>query len=308
MNKNKIILTLTVLLVVTLTAQALAWSFVSIADLANKDRLGKQQKDKVNKILDSIQNKNPDFVLVPGDMIMGRFWALPWLSVEDGTDKFYTRWKKRFEKRNLKYYTAVGDHELGDLPYIEDMFLTGLVPEYKKGYQRNFDYPQNGAKNLKDLTYYFVHQNALFITVQTFNRDGMQIHNNLSKQQLNWFRTVLEENHKSVDHIIVQGHAPVLPVDGGHATGHITLNGNDSSAFWQLMATYNVDLYLCGEHHTTDIQEKNGITQIVHGVWVGKSPISYVNVKISGKEMSYDIKNFKMSKINKFILTLVEGW
>ncbi len=270
-----------ILVIICLFApQALAWQFVALPDFLNRDVLTPKQTKHANATLDSIANFNPDLVLVPGDLVMAHWW---WNgeNVRKKSDEYYSKWKNRFNKRGLQYYTAVGDHELGDLPTVNWLLQSYLVPDFKTAYRKHFDYQDNGAKDLKDLTYYWLNKNALFITTYTFHYNGWFVTNKISETQLNWLQNTLRKYKNKVDHIIVQGHLPVLPVDGGYRSSYLTVKGGRNSRFWKIMSDNGVDYYIAGEFHTTSIKRKNGITQVVTGGMVGEQDIDYAVFSIN---------------------------
>ena len=277
-----------------LTIVAFGFTFVSIPDFINKDKLSKEEEVYANKVLTSISNQKPDFVLIPGDMVMGR-WYLSSNNVYNKGNRYYKEWIRRFKKHNLKYYTAIGDHELGDLPAINLLLQGYLLDDFVNVYNNNFNNPDNGPQSLKNRVYYFIHKNTLFVTIQTFQIKGWFVHNTLSDNQINWLKNVLGKYKNDVDNIIVQGHLPVLPIKSGYKTSRLTVHDNTNSTLWQVMVNNGVDLYLAGEFHTTSIKERDGITQVVTGGIMDKKPIGYVVIDIK-ENIQLEIKN-KVSKM-----------
>lgn len=287
-NMKKIIIA--AILIGLLSCQAYTWEFISVADFVNRDYLTRQQALKTRQTLNHIKSQDPDFVLIPGDMVMG-FWYWSRGKIEKEGTKIYQKWQSWFKSRGLKYYTAIGDHELGDLPTANLLLQNIFYDQFQGTYRDNFDYPQNGPKSLKELAYYFTHEDTLIVTVQTFKRD-FWVKPQMSKAQLDWLEYILRQYKNEVRHIIVQGHVPVLPVTGGVDSSNLSYEEGRSSRFWQIMAQNGVDFYLCGERHILDIKERDGVTQIVHG---GVPSVSNVNLVIFniGKEINYNIKVIK---------------
>ena len=88
-------------------------TFVSFPDFFNFDvpePWGKWDS-AVDFFLNEVSKENPDFVLIAGDLVNGHWWDSPECVEQMGT-LYYSGWKRRVEKHGLKYYTAVGDHEL----------------------------------------------------------------------------------------------------------------------------------------------------------------------------------------------------
>ena len=287
---RKLILTI-IILIILLTSQVNAFEFAVISDFINANHLSSEQKIFASATLNSIKDDNPDFVLVPGDMVMGR-WFVTEGNVREKGDHTYSEWLKMFENRDLTVYPAIGDHELGDLPAI-NVFAQGyLLPEYLDTYKRNFTLPQNGPKSMLEQSYYFVKENTLFITLQTFNINGWFVDNDISAKQLKWFENVLSKKQGKVDHIIVQGHLPIITVTKGFRSSHLTLKGGTDSKLWGIMKKYNVDYYLCGELHTTSIKEQDGITQIITNGFVESDKLSYALFSVD-ENIKFEIKEVK---------------
>ena len=95
-----------------------SWCFVSTPDFFNFDvpNPWPQWEDAVAWYFEQIKAENPDFVLVAGDTVNGHWWDGQ-KCVEQMSALYYEGWKRRMEKAGLKYYVAVGDHELGDDPW-----------------------------------------------------------------------------------------------------------------------------------------------------------------------------------------------
>jgi len=273
------------------TVQVQAWEFAVVADFVNQNHLNIESEKQAQEILASIKSKAPDFVLIPGDLIMGR-WYITEANVHNKGNKVYQSWKGRFKRYDLKVYPAVGDHELGDLPAITNLLQGYLLPEYKRTYRRNFNLPKNGPEGYKELSYYFVHKNALFITVQTFDIQGWFVELSLSSIQLEWLENVLSSYQNKVDHIFVQGHLPVLEISNGKMSSQLAIKDGRNSHFWQIMKKYNVDMYFCGEYHISSMQKADNITQIVTNGFVGRTETSYVMISVENG-LSYEIMEVK---------------
>ena len=99
------------------------WRFVSMPDFLNVDTDYPQAgwEDALSYILKSVKNENPDFLLVAGDLVMGRWhneYEKPGIDgIKYFASRYYPAWKARMEAHNLHYYTSIGDHEIGDNPW-----------------------------------------------------------------------------------------------------------------------------------------------------------------------------------------------
>ncbi|MBV6644638.1 MAG: metallophosphoesterase [Cyclobacteriaceae bacterium] len=274
-----------------------SWTFVSIPDFLNKDTYYPHEgfEEALTFFLQAIKSENPDFVLVPGDLVNGR-----WPSILEPTEEaileqaaiFYPAWKARMEAHGLKYYVAVGDHEVGDNPWPEEK--TKLVPLFEEQFRKYLQMPLNGPDHMKGLTYYFIHNNTLFISINVFEQgEGPEggIVARVSGKQLEWLDNVLLGSENKVDHVIVMGHTPVLgPVNILNSSGMILEEGRQSP-LWERLSQYKVDLYLCGEVHAITCIEKDGVQQIAHGSLFGWNPtVNYLVGKVSKNRIDLELK------------------
>jgi hypothetical protein len=274
------------------------WRFVSMPDFLNVDTDYPQNgwEESLSFILNSVKNENPDFLTVAGDLVMGRWHNennLPGIEgIEHFASLYYPAWKGRMDEHELKYYTALGDHEIGDNPWKYKNALEN-VAAYKREFRKYLGMPLNGPEHLKGTAFYWKHKNVLLISVDVFeegNSDQGKIRTGVTGKQLDWLNRVIEQN-KDVDHVIVMGHAPVLgPVRKWSSSGLMVKNGRNSE-FWKAMAKHNVILYLCGEVHAITCTERNGIQQVAHGGLIGYNPrINYMVVDVFPDKLELTIK------------------
>jgi hypothetical protein len=268
-----------------------AWTFVSMPDFLNVDTTYPQPgwEDALDYVLKMVKAENPDFVLVAGDLVMGRW------SSEEKIEKYaviyYPDWIKRMNAHGLKFYTAIGDHEIGDNPWPPDK--AKLVPSFKKAFRDYMKMPLNGPEHMKGTAFYFLHKNTLLISVDVFEKGkGPQgeIVSRVTGKQLEWLEKSLGD-HSDVDHVIVMGHTPILEPVRKRSSSGLMLEEGRQSPFWQSMAKHAVDLYLCGEVHAITCTEKDGVQQIAHGGLFGYNPkVNYLVVKVSAQEIELELK------------------
>ena len=88
--------------------------FVSFPDFFNFDIPEPWPKydTAINYFLTEVKKEDPNFVLIDGDIVDGRWWDSPECVEHMGTI-YYSGFVRRMEHHDLKYFTAVGDHELG---------------------------------------------------------------------------------------------------------------------------------------------------------------------------------------------------
>jgi hypothetical protein len=267
------------------------WTFVSMPDFLNVDTTYPQPgwEETLDYVLTAVKSENPDFLLVAGDLLMGR-WREAEL-IEQYAPVYYPAWIERMKAHGLKYYTAIGDHELGDNPWPPER--AKLVPRFKEMFRNYMKMPLNGPEHMKGTAFYFIHNNVLFAAVDVFEKGkGEQgdIVARVSGKQLEWLENTLKRN-SSVDHIVIMGHTPVLgPVRKENSSG-LMLEEGRQSPLWQCMTTWNVDLYLCGEVHAITCIERDRVQQIAHGGLFGyNSKVNYLVVKVTEDKMILTLK------------------
>ena len=252
------------------------WSFVSFPDFFNFDVPNPKPKweDALDWWLDSVKAENPEFVLVAGDLVNGHWWDGP-AQVQHLGNVYYGGWVRRMRDHDLPFYVAVGDHELGDDPWPKKK--RKLKGDFENAFVRHTNMPRNGPEGFKGLTYYVKHRGLLLITVETFETHGDSIRPTVTGKQLDWVEKTLKKHAPDVNHIVVQGHVPILPGVKARSSSRLMLEDGAESGLWKVMSEYGVDLYLCGEHHAITCKEKNGVWQIVHGNSWGRSSVSTGN-------------------------------
>jgi len=266
-----------------------SWRFVSFPDFFNFDVPHPEPKwdAAVNWYLKQIKSEQPDFVLIAGDLVDGHWWDSP-QQVEHLGNVYYGGWVRRMRKHDLTFYVAIGDHELGDDPWPAKKIK--LAPHFRRAFDRHMQMPRNGPKRRKGLAYSFVHKNTLIVTVETFEIKNGKMHVSVTGDQLAWFDKTLQK-HADVNHVIVQGHVPILPRVKSRSSSRLMLEGGRDSDFWKTMKRHGVDLYFCGEHHAITAKETDGIWQVVHGASWGRVPtVNYLVGTVTPMTMHLELK------------------
>ncbi|MCB0685169.1 MAG: metallophosphoesterase [Saprospiraceae bacterium] len=277
------------------------WTFVSMPDFLNVDCDYPQSgwEETLDYILTAVENENPDFLLVPGDLVMGH-WDDPSWNSQDTiikyADRYYSAWKARMKAHKLTYYTAVGDHELGDNPW-KDSSKVAALPAYRDAFKEHLQMPNNGPEHLKGTAFWWKHKNALFISVDVFEygeSNQGSVRAGVTGAQLQWVEKILTENPDATYRIIM-GHTPVLgPVRKWSSSG-LMIEEGPSSDFWQLMKEYQVDAYLCGEVHAITCTARDWIMQIAHGGLIGyNTRTNYLIVKVYKDHLEMEIKEIEL--------------
>jgi hypothetical protein len=199
------------------------------------------------------------------------------------------------QDHGLKYYTALGDHEIGDNPWPDEK--AKLVSYFKRQFQKYLQMPLNGPLRMRGTAFYFVHENTLFIAADVFEKgDGPQggIVPKVTGDQLKWFEQVIADN-PGVEHIVVMAHTPILgPVKKESSSG-LMLEGGRESPFWQAMSKHGVDLYLCGEVHAITCTQADDVLQIAHGgLFRYNSKVNYLLGTVSGDQIKLELKEIEI--------------
>jgi len=268
-----------------------AWTLVSIPDFLNVDTEYPQEgwEDALAYVLDAIEAENPDFVLVAGDLVMGRWWS------EADVDKYaavyYPAWIRRMQDHGLKYFTAIGDHDVGDNPWPPAK--AKLVPRMKAKFREYLAMPLNGPEPMKGTAFWWTHKNTLLVALDVFEQGrGPQgeIVCQVTGEQLRWLDDVLAR-HEDADHVVVMAHTPILTPVWKWSSSGLVLDGGRRSPLWQTMKRHGVDLYLCGEVHAITCTERDGVLQIAHGGLFGYNPeVSYLVATVSPQRIDLELK------------------
>jgi hypothetical protein len=141
--------------------------------------------------------------------------------------------------------------------------------------------------------------NTLFVTVDVFRptADGLDV--TVSGSQRRWLDRLLGRMRaQGVEHIVVQGHTPVLgPVRARHSS-KITMAGGADSAFWRLLDRHDVDLYLAGEMHDMTTLTADGVVQVVHGALATWGEANYLVGKVYADRIELTLKEFHGARTN----------
>ena len=277
------------------------WTFVSMPDFLNVDCDYPQDgwEDALSYVLESVKNENPDFLLVAGDLVMGEWDGPDWNdedSIAKYANRYYPAWINRMNDHGLKFYTTIGDHEIGDNDWVSQKRMDA-VKFYKQAFAKYLKMPGNGPEHMKGTAFWWRHHNVLFISTDVFEKgesaNGL-LRLGVTGEQLTWLKKILEEN-ADADFKIVLGHAPILGPVRKWSTSALMISEGRDSEFWQTMKEHNVDAYLCGEVHAITCTERDGIMQIAHGGLIGyNTRINYMVVRVSGRKIDFEIKEINI--------------
>jgi len=302
-------------------------------DPGDPNSINRSYRRAIDTVLDAVDREDPLFVAVAGDLVEGH-----WGEDADGTGIFgpvgteeerlaairraghlyYGQWQRRFERRGLLTYPAVGDHEIGDdlggRPLWDrwpaGTFRHRAVPTYKAVWAENFTWP-NGAPRFTlrplgtqwESTAYAVYPtpDMLLVTLDVFRYDASGVQPTVTEGQLAWLDALLADAEgRGVENVIVQGHVPVLgPVRSLHS-GRLSLLDGGRSALWRTLKAHDVDMYMCGEVHAVTAIVDDGLLQVCHGGLIAYGGINYMLATVyENGRVDLEVKRFKRTSIDR---------
>ncbi len=242
----------------------------------------------LDHVLDDWDALDPAAVLVAGDLVNGR-WGYDDRStgtfgpVDTLAEKrqairlaartFYPQWLERFTSRDLEVYPTIGDHEYGDNAWPRGKRL--LAATYRDEFARAFSFHGDGTSRYAShprgphATTAFAGRpspDVQIVSLDVFDITPAHARIQVDPQQLRWLRGVLAQaKADGVRWTIVESHVPIAGPVRSRASSALTYRGGTHSRLWKLMDRFDVDLYLSGEVHDSQLLERDGIVQISHG-------------------------------------------
>ena len=276
-----------------------AWKFVALSD-SRADvaygRPGYAPDNGVNRaaltaLLKQIALEKPDFVLFPGDAVMGEKKA----SAKGGVLKSEMKgWIALMSKLPCPWYFTPGNHEA---------YQPGNEQELREAYHAaNRAMPTNGPADQKELVYSFDHKNAHVVSLNSYTR-GASGH-----VQLDWMKTDLAGSTNPL--VFVMAHAPAFTVTG---EGCLDAFPAERDAFWAQLTTAHARAYFCGHQHIFDRRQPvpgSDVWQVIIGCsgappdevpGKGKPKSSaYVVVTVDGANVTYTAKDARGNVLDRF--------
>ncbi|MDH3724321.1 MAG: metallophosphoesterase [Thermoleophilia bacterium] len=278
------------------------WVFVSIPDFLNADVANpdEQWDDVLDYTLDRVEEEQPDFVLVPGDLVLGE-WSNDPETISRQAAIFYSAWKQRFEEHDLTFYPLLGDHEIGDNPWPAEK--AQAVPAYKRAFRENFELPDNGPSDEQWVAYSVRHKNLLLVALDAFGSTDERVSVGVAGTQLEW-ATETFASREANEHLIVSSHVPILSGARARNSSRIRLPGGAGTPIWEAITQAGTDLYLAGELHDASAQEKDGVLQIVHGSAPAFIPeINYLVAKVYPDRIETELKAIRLTLDEDAVVT-----
>jgi len=243
----------------------MAFSFAYASDSRSGNGGGERNLNGVNayimkKIMALNMQEKVRFMQFTGDMITG------YKGNTDAIQLEYVNWKRAIEPfaRYIPVITTMGNHEAA----IKTFFDSGNRYRYQVDnfpydkasseaiFQKEFVNPLNGPDSedgsmydpdestidfppYKETVFYYTYDNLAMVvlnsnywytpSVKGIDVTGGNIHGYVMDNQLEWFRSTIEEleNNEDIDHIFVTIHTPLFP-NGGHIHDDMWYNGDNS--------------------------------------------------------------------------------
>lgn len=246
------------------------WRFVSIPDWLNCD-VGDLSglstwdggengttaawEDATAFVLDAIAAEAPAFVVVPGDLVYGRWnadadgrmlfgpartWAEQKLAIPRAADLYFGAWSRRFAERELEVHAGVGDHDLGDNNWAVNDGRSWLLPTWRADFATAFTRLEDATPRYvlrpegsawADTAWAFDQGGLRVVMVDAFRQDHVltrlddqtgTVLITVDGEQLAWLEGLLSgaAMDPTLDHVLVFGHPIVLgPVALDHSSG-----------------------------------------------------------------------------------------
>jgi hypothetical protein len=322
-------------LISTLRAEA-PWKFVVIPDAMNNDvaiddpdwygdGLNGTFDDGTHAAwpftLDAIAAESPDFVLVPGDLVQGR-WSLDAFTdsqiankiatdpanfghltgfsgsearkqhIRWMADRFYPDWNQMWLNHGItKVYTIPGDHEFGDNDWNKS-YDPDIVPVYREKYEQYRPTPAGATSypGFDGRTFSLVHKNLTLVGVDVFDRnEGGNVALGVGAPHLAFVQQALANSNSP--HKIAMAHTPILPGSLKRSSSGLELPDGAASGLWQTFVAENVDMYLAGEVHDISMQQKDAILQMVCGTQPSNvTDFNYLVVTVHDDRLELELK------------------
>ncbi len=226
--------------------------------------------------------------------------------LDNAADVYFSWYRELFRQNGVDTVIgAIGDHDIGDNNWGTGSTKANHVDTMKAAFGRNMvdplglpatwngvssTAPQNGVSEYDEGSFAMQVNNTLFVTVDVFEYDGAGTNQHYRygavdadvsgtvgdvNSHLGWLDAILTaaDADPTVDHVILQGHAPALTGVRKQASSGMMMRDRDDGAFWQVLQGHSHDnggkvrMYFAGEVHTATASKdsESDIVQLVHG-------------------------------------------
>ena len=254
------------------------FSFVFITDIHLQPERGAPQA--FQKIIDSVNKMNVDFVLTGGDLVYdvlrGNF---------ERSDSLFRMYKKAIEGFNVPVYNCIGNHELFGI--YEESDIDSLHPDYKYGMYK---------RHLGETYYSFDHKGWHFIVLNSIDEKDQRYIGIINEEEMEWLEADIKKTDKEMPIAMVM-HIPMVSSYNQIYPGKpITEIPNNKWIYnrkevLELLGSHNLKLVLQGHMHwIEDINVQNKIRFITGGSVAGRP--SWRRTDDRGDGVYYDEEGF----------------
>lgn len=268
---------------------AAPWRFVSIPDFTNNDV---DFPDPVwdpalEPFLTAVAAEEPDFVVVPGDTVMGHWWGGDTARVDELAGRYLAAFRRRMESHGLSAYVAIGDHEIGDNPWTPSR--AALVPAFKAAFTRELAMPANGPGQYRGSAYSLRHKNLTLLSVDPYTLRDDRVELGVGGVQIDWLRRRLAS--RRTVHAVAISSLPVLPAPRKRRSSGLFEPGGAGSPLWSALAEGRAGMYLAGELQDVNVARADGVIQVVAGAEPASvGELNYLVVTVHPDRLELDLK------------------
>jgi fibro-slime domain-containing protein len=266
------------------------WSFAVISDSQGND-------DGVNttmlgELANEIVAKDVEFVLVAGDLVQGD------VSNQGQLISQFNTWVNTMlpvDNAGIGIYPCRGNHDALQ-PNKVDAFAA---------WNSVFSLPDNGPSEEENVTYSFVHENALIISLDEY----------VTEHQVNqgWLEGQLDINCRP-HHIFVFGHEPAFEVYHQYCLAYDLEHAGYRDDFWHSLEDNGGRTYFCGHDHIynhamtdDDGDWSNNVHQFILSPAGGVIDREWSGV-YNGNNNNYTVENYyNANYVRGYLLVEVDG-
>jgi hypothetical protein len=287
----------TAILIIALTAPIAhaaehSWRFIVTGDSRSDGELNGVNVPILTEIAHEILKRDVDFVLFPGDLVVGS-------RDQEELQSQLTTWMdimRPVYNAGIGVYPIRGNHDTGGAKTSSESIAWNNI------FTGRFALPNNGPENEKNLTYSFIHKNALIIGLEQY---GLERHTINQK----WLERQLSSNTKP--HIFVYGHAPAFEV---HHKDCLDDHPEKRDAFIAALENAGGRLYFTGHDHfydhasaNNDYNPDNDIHQFIAGTAGAPLRNKNFDTLYPGQNTSYTLTNLHYASRFGYLIVAVKG-
>ena len=259
------------------------WKFIVVGDTRSNGGDNGVNVAILGELADEIVAKNAEFVLVPGDLVIG---GVDQTELESQFDTWRETMQPVYDA-DIPVYVVRGNHDVGSP--AGTTAWNNVFPEL----------PDNGPEGEVNLTYSVIHKNALIIALDQY----------VASHRVNqtWLNSRLSAN--TSPHIFIFGHDPAFKVNH---TDCLDDYSADRNAFWFSIESAGGRTYFCGHDHfynharvDNDGEPANDVHQYVVGT--GGAPFSPWSGNYDGVNNYYTLTNIEHRGQYGYVICDVNG-